>query len=117
MSKHATWHVGMQNGHNACNIYAYTGAAPTEDEAICTVYGIYSNQNVKACKDCPGTPNAHLIAAAPEAIEACRFIKAFLLKLEHGCDPNDPMRNLRNMVHESLHKKLDAALKKARVEL
>ncbi len=54
--------------------------------------------------------NARLIAAAPELLEACRAVLAFLDKLENG---NDGLAHLRAAVHAPLRAKLQPAIAKA----
>lgn len=57
--------------------------------------------------------NARLIAAAPELLAACLTVKRFLTGLEDGTGKGDPLRKLREEVHEPLHAALDAAIAKA----
>lgn len=58
-------------------------------------------------------PIADLIAAAPELLAACKFIKAFLVNLERAIPEADPLLAIRRRVHAPLHEKLDAAIAKA----
>jgi hypothetical protein len=57
---------------------------------------------------------AHLIAAAPELLDAAKFLKGFLVGLENSTEPyGDPLYEVRRRIHAPLHEKLDAALIKA----
>jgi hypothetical protein len=51
--------------------------------------------------------------AAPDLLEACRFVKAFFQKLEDNTDDNDPLLAIRQRFHAPVHKVLDAAIAKA----
>jgi hypothetical protein len=50
---------------------------------------------------------------ATELLEACQFVKDWLNRLEDGTEPDDPLRNLREIFHAPVHAKLDAAITKA----
>ena len=68
----------------------------------------------KTHKDYPqGRANALLISAAPELLEACKFVKAFFQKLEDDTYDNDPLKALRKRFHAPVHKVLNAAIAKA----
>lgn len=43
-------------------------------------------------------------------VEAARFVKAFLVRLEADTPASDPIRKIRERIHAPLHAKLDAAL-------
>jgi hypothetical protein len=55
---------------------------------------------------------ARLIAATPDLLGALHFVKDFLSDLENGTPPDDPLRELR----EQLHEKIDAAIAKAEAQ-
>lgn len=57
--------------------------------------------------------NARLIAAAPDLLEACEAVKAFLDNLEANTDPKDPLSELRKRIHAPLRAKLTPAIAKA----
>jgi hypothetical protein len=56
--------------------------------------------------------NLRLIAAVPELLEACLFVKALFQKLEDDTEPNDPLLEIRKIVHAPIYKVLDAAISK-----
>lgn len=62
------WQVGMNSGRNANTVY------DKNDNPICLVYGIFSNCDIDETKECTGTGNAHLSAAAPELLMALEDI-------------------------------------------
>lgn len=57
--------------------------------------------------------NGAVIAAAPELLEACKVVKAFLDKLEDGTDKNDPLAAIRKRIHAPLRAALEPAIAKA----
>lgn len=57
--------------------------------------------------------NALLIAAAPEMLEALKFVKEFFRKMEDHDLPGDPLIELRRKFHAPVHAKLDAAINRA----
>lgn len=59
-----------------------------------------------------------LTEVAPDLLEACLFIKSFLLNLENADrtfpgETEDPLLAMRRRVHKPLHDKLDYAIHKA----
>lgn len=56
--------------------------------------------------------NATLLAAAPDLLEAVRFVKEFFANLEDGLPADDPISKFRQKFHAPLHAKVDAALLK-----
>lgn len=55
-------------------------------------------------------------AAAPETLEGCEFVIAFLDKLEDGTTPDDPLYKIRRIAHKPLRDKLEPIIRKARGE-
>jgi len=76
MNENKKWHVGMRNGHNASNIYQYSGKTDLDNDAIAQVYNVSMHRHIEDVKDDEGIDNAYLIAAAPELLEALEFYTA-----------------------------------------
>jgi hypothetical protein len=57
--------------------------------------------------------NARLIAAAPELLEACKVVTAFLDNLERALFYDDPLVRIRQRVHAPLRSALNPAIAKA----
>ena len=96
------WHIGMRGGHNANCIYAYNGKDAHDDYVICSVYGINMNRSVDETLNNDGTPNARLIAAAPELLAAL-----IMLRDEFGRLPHSLGYSITHLP------KIDAAIEKA----
>lgn len=60
--------------------------------------------------------NARLISAAPELLEACKFIENHLNNLENGLPEDDAITMIRKTTHKKLHDKLQQAIAKAEKE-
>lgn len=74
------WRVGMESGHNANVI-----TAVSDGDGICLVYGIPQNRKVDEVGTSSGIANAHLIAAAPDLMEALeRLLNAYLNIADSG---------------------------------
>ena len=78
---------------------------------------IDSEENSIAEMMCPADveeANAKLIVRAVNAhdalVDAAKFVKAFLLRLEDGLPEDDPLTKARRKYHAPIHAKLDAAL-------
>lgn len=84
----------------------YVLAGPARDPIICDAGGNDSYI-------CLTPADMRLIAAAPDLLAACQFVKAFLTKLENATDETDSLREFRQKYHAPLHKELDAAIAKA----
>jgi hypothetical protein len=57
--------------------------------------------------------NARLICAAPDLLAAALLVRSFLRGLEDGTDADDPLREIRKLVHAPLLQALEAAIIKA----
>ena len=68
----------------------------------------------------PAEANAARIVQAVNShdalVEACRFVKGFLNRLEDGSTEDDPLYVMRRKVHAPLHEKLDIALEAAKLQ-
>jgi hypothetical protein len=69
------WNIGMRSGHNCSIIYAYNGESRHDDDAICMVYGIHNCCDKEQLASTEGAPNATLIAAAPDLLEALENVQ------------------------------------------
>lgn len=47
-----------------------------------------------------------------DLVDACRFVKEFLDKLEDGTVPDDPLSDIRRRIHKPLRDKLEPAIAK-----
>ena len=54
-----------------------------------------------------------LADAAPDLLDACQTVLAYLDKLENACDENDPLKYIRRQMHKPLRDKLELAIRKA----
>ena len=54
-----------------------------------------------------------LADAAPDLLDACQTVLAYLDKLENSTNKDDPLREIRRRYHKPLRDKLEPAIKKA----
>lgn len=88
------WHVGTRSGHNANMVYSYDHQEEYGDSAIASAYMVPCNRRVDEVGNGEGVANIHLIAAAPELLEALR--QATTSMLNSGYNPNSVVIQANN---------------------